>query len=104
MSVMGDVVGFSEVKNPTIDFETSVKRGEESFKKNCAKCHGLNGNGYGVVAHGFTTWPKQLWVWNGADSGADGYLFWMKYIKQLKFLLVEAISPVFQMVLNAMLV
>ena len=77
MSVMGDVVGFSEVKNPTVDFETSVKRGEESFKKNCAKCHGLNGNGYGVVAHGFTTWPKQLWAWNGADSGADGYLFWI---------------------------
>ena len=77
MSVMGDVVGISEVKNPTVDFETSVNRGEDMFKKNCAKCHGLNGNGYGVVAHGFTTWPKQLWTWNGADSGADGYLFWI---------------------------
>jgi len=81
MSVMGDVVGISEVKNPTVDFETSVKRGEDMFKKNCAKCHGLNGNGYGVVAHGFTTWPKQLWAWNGADSGADGYLFWINLAK-----------------------
>ncbi len=77
MSVMGDVVGISEVKNTTVDFEASVKRGEGMFKKNCAKCHGLNGNGYGVVANGFTTWPKQLWTWNGADSGADGYLFWI---------------------------
>ena len=77
MSVMGDVVGFSQVKNPTVDFEASVNRGEDMFKKNCAKCHGLNGNGYGVVANGFTTWPKQLWTWNGADSGADGYLFWI---------------------------
>ena len=77
MSVMGDVVGISEVKNPTVDFEASVNRGEDMFKKNCAKCHGLNGNGYGVVANGFTTWPKQLWTWNGADSGADGYLFWI---------------------------
>ena len=77
MSVMGDVVGISEVKNPTVDFEASVNRGEDMFKKNCAKCHGLNGNGYGVVANGFTTCPKQLWTWNGADSGADGYLFWI---------------------------
>lgn len=77
MSVMGDVVGISEVKNPTVDFEASVNRGEDMFKKNCAKCHGLNGNGYGVVANGFTTWPKQLWTWNGVDSGADGYLFWI---------------------------
>ena len=78
ISKMGDMaVGVSQVKNPTVDFGASIKRGEEMYKKNCAKCHGLNGNGYGVVAHGFTTWPKQLWAWNGADSGADGYLFWI---------------------------
>ncbi len=33
MSVMGDVVGISEVKNPTVDFETSVKRGEDMLQK-----------------------------------------------------------------------
>ena len=78
MSVMGDTaVGVNQVKNPTVDFDESIKLGEVIYKKNCAKCHGLNGNGYGVVAHGFTTWPKQLWAWNGADSGADGYLYWI---------------------------
>jgi len=78
ISILGDVaVSFRQVKNPTIDLENSIKRGEEMFVKNCAKCHGLNGNGYGVVAHGFTTWPRQLWVWNNADTSADGYLFWI---------------------------
>ena len=78
ISILGDIaVAFRQVKNPTIDHENSIKRGEEMFVKNCAKCHGLNGNGYGVVAHGFTTWPRQLWVWNNADTSADGYLFWI---------------------------
>ena len=78
ISILGDVaVAFRQVKNPTIDHENSIKRGEEMFVKNCAKCHGLNGNGYGVVAHGFTTWPRQLWVWNNADTSVDGYLFWI---------------------------
>ena len=78
ISILGDVaVAFRQVKNPTIDHENSIKRGEEMFVKNCAKCHGLNGNGYGVVAHGFATWPRQLWVWNNADTSADGYLFWI---------------------------
>ncbi len=29
-----------------------------------------------VFAHGITTFPRQLWVWNNSDSSADGYLFW----------------------------
>lgn len=78
MSVMGDTaVGVNQVKNPTVDFDESIKLGEVIYKKNCAKCHGLNGNGNGVVSHGFTNWPKQLWVWYGADSAADGYLHWI---------------------------
>ena len=75
---MGDVAAeFKQVKNPTIDFKSSITRGEEMYIKNCSKCHGLNGNGYGVVAHGFNTWPRQLWTWNNADSAADTYLFWI---------------------------
>ena len=78
IAILGDVaVAFREVKNPTMDFDSSIIRGEGMFIKNCSKCHGLNGNGYGVVAHGFTTWPRQLWVWNNADTSADGYLFWI---------------------------
>ena len=77
ISILGDVaVAFREVKNPTTDFDSSIKRGEGMFIKNCSKCHGLNGNGYGVVAHGFTTFPRQLWVWNNTGPETDGYLFW----------------------------
>ena len=77
ISILGDAaVAFKQVKNPTPDFDSSIKRGEEMFIKNCSKCHGLNGNGYGVVAHGFTTFPRQLWVWNNTGPETDGYLFW----------------------------
>ena len=78
MMKFGDMtMDLKQVKNPTVDFDSSIKRGKDMFAKNCAKCHGLSGNGYGVVAHGFTTWPKQLWVWYKADSSADSYLFWI---------------------------
>ena len=78
MMKFGDMtMDLKQVKNPTVDFDSSIKRGKDMFAKNCAKCHGLSGNGYGVVAHGFTTWPKQLWVWYEADSSADSYLFWI---------------------------
>ena len=77
ISILGDAaVAFKQVKNPTTDFDSSIKRGEGMFIKNCSKCHGLNGNGYGVVAHGFTTFPRQLWVWNNTGPETDGYLFW----------------------------
>tara|TARA_Y100001960_G_C14599153_1_gene789746 strand:- start:31 stop:732 length:702 start_codon:yes stop_codon:yes gene_type:complete len=78
MTVLGDItMDLKQVTNPTVDFDSSIKRGKDMFVKNCAKCHGLNGNGYGVVAHGFATWPRQLWVWYKADSAADSYLFWI---------------------------
>lgn len=67
---------FPQLENPMTDKAASASRGKPLFEKNCAKCHGLNGNGYGTVAHGFTTWPRQLWAWNNAGSAADGYLFW----------------------------
>lgn len=67
---------FPQLKNPMTDKAASASRGEQLFQKNCAKCHGLSGNGYGTVVHGFTTWPRQLWVWNNAGPEADGYLFW----------------------------
>ena len=78
MMKFGDLtMDLKQVNNPTVDFDSSIKRGKVLFAKNCAKCHGLSGNGYGVVAHGFTTWPRQLWVWYKADSTADSYLYWI---------------------------
>ena len=64
------------VTNPIEASAESIGRGKELFEHYCTTCHGLNGGGHGPAAHGITTFPRQLWVWNNADSSADGYLFW----------------------------
>lgn len=65
-----------QIKNPIPASEESVSQGQKLYVKNCAKCHGLSGNGHGPSAHAFSTWPRQLWVWNNAGPTIDGYLFW----------------------------
>ena len=62
--------------NPVDASDDSLGRGKEMFEKYCTTCHGLDGSGHGPAAHGITTFPRQLWVWNNSDSSADGYLFW----------------------------
>lgn len=75
-----DSQSFETLTNPVTNSVESISRGKGQYDKYCAKCHGLTGNGYGTVAHGFTTWPRQLWVWGNAGPESDGYLFW--YITQ----------------------
>ncbi len=65
----------STLTNPIARSEESVGKGKALFQSNCAKCHGLRGNGYGTAAHGLTTWPRQLFAWYNADATIDGYLF-----------------------------
>ena len=60
---------FPQLTNPMSGDAESAARGQKLFVKNCAKCHGESGNGYGPVSHGFTTWPRQLWAWN--NSGPE---------------------------------
>ena len=62
--------------NPVDASSDSLGRGKKMFEKHCTTCHGLDGSGNGPAAHGITTFPRQLWVWNNADASADGYLFW----------------------------
>jgi len=77
IAILGDTAEvFPNMKNPITDKAASASRGGKLFVNNCAKCHGLSGNGYGTVAHSFTTWPRQLWVWNNTGEETDGYLFW----------------------------
>ena len=66
---------FPQLTNPMSGDAESAARGQKLFVKNCAKCHGESGNGYGPVSHGFTTWPRQLWAWNNSGPETDGYLF-----------------------------
>ena len=67
---------FPQITNPYSDDSNSAARGGELFIKNCAKCHGESGNGYGPVTQGFTTWPRQLWVWHNTGPETDGYIYW----------------------------
>ena len=67
---------FPQLTNPYSGDSSSVARGEELFIKNCAKCHGESGNGYGPVTQGFTTWPRQLWAWHKTGPETDGYIYW----------------------------
>ena len=69
-------VTIPQLENTMLDSSESAGRGEKLFRKNCTKCHGRSGNGFGPVAHGFTTWPRQLWSWNSTGPETDGYLFW----------------------------
>ena len=67
---------FPQLTNPLAGDADSANRGKDLYVKNCAKCHGESGNGYGPVSHGFTTWPRQLWAWNSTGPETDGYLYW----------------------------
>ena len=64
-----------ELANPVEASGESLARGEELYVRNCAKCHGSDGNGTGPSTHGINADPRKLWVWGSAGDAADGYLF-----------------------------
>ena len=69
-------INIQVLTNPIESTSESVARGKELYDNYCSTCHGLQGGGNGPAAHGISTFPGQLWVWNNADSSEDGYLFW----------------------------
>jgi mono/diheme cytochrome c family protein len=71
-----DTPNVEPVTNPVPASADSHTRGEKLYVKFCSKCHGMNGNGAGPSAHGFSTDPRKLWSWYQADKSADPYLFW----------------------------
>ncbi len=71
-----DTPDIPQVANPIPASAESNARGEKLYVTYCSKCHGMNGNGAGPSAHGFSTNPRQLWAWHNADKSADPYLFW----------------------------
>ncbi len=64
------------VANPNQPTAESIAQGKDLYENYCTTCHGLDGGGQGPAAHGITTFPRQLWVWNNAPESADGYLYW----------------------------
>jgi mono/diheme cytochrome c family protein len=61
--------------NPVEATSESLARGKDLYGRNCAKCHGADGNGTGPSTHGINADPRKLWVWGSAGDAADGYLF-----------------------------
>jgi mono/diheme cytochrome c family protein len=77
MAALGPALpNFSAITNPINSSAESIVRGQQLFDSNCTTCHGLSGAGNGPAAHGITTFPRQLWVWNNTGSSTDGYLYW----------------------------
>ncbi len=62
--------------NPNQPTAESIAQGKDLYENYCTTCHGIDGGGQGPAAHGITTFPRQLWVWNNAPESADGYLYW----------------------------
>ena len=72
----GEAPDIAQITNPVPASPESHARGEKLYMQYCSKCHGETGNGAGPSAHGFSTHPRQLWVWHNANASADPYLFW----------------------------
>ena len=75
-AIPASVPQFPALENPIPRTHESEAQGQTLYRKNCAKCHGLDGGGQGPSAHGFLSNPRKLFVWYNAASSADGYLFW----------------------------
>ncbi len=61
-----------QITNPIPSTKVSIAEGKKLYVRNCAKCHGLSGNGWGPSAHSLTNWPRKLW---GLRNHSDGRLF-----------------------------
>jgi cytochrome c len=64
-----------EKKNPFVADESSIIRGKESYKAECQRCHGKQGNGDGTSAAKMDEIVANLSS-PGVQSQADGTLFW----------------------------
>ena len=74
--VLGDAPSEAPaLTNPIEATGESLARGKALYGRNCAKCHGADGNGTGPSTHGINADPRKLWVWGSAGDAADGYLF-----------------------------
>ena len=74
--VLGDPASEAPaLTNPVDATSESLARGKDLYDRDCAKCHGANGNGTGPSTQGINADPRKLWVWGSAGNAADGYLF-----------------------------
>jgi mono/diheme cytochrome c family protein len=61
-----------QITNPIPSTKVSIAEGKKLYVRNCAKCHGLSGNGWGPSAQSLTIWPKKLL---GLGKHSDENLF-----------------------------
>src|SRR5262249_15181618 len=65
----------ASVRNPVAADKSSIERGQTTYRKECASCHGEGGKGDGADAKSLKTKPANL---TDADVTAesDGELYW----------------------------
>ncbi|MCB1245365.1 MAG: cytochrome c [Verrucomicrobiales bacterium] len=56
--------------------EALIERGRERFKINCSMCHGLSGNGVGIVSKYWTLPPTANLLDSRVQAFPDGQIFW----------------------------
>ena len=66
---------YKEMVNPVDDEKTSVKRGENLYKKHCLSCHGLTGQGDGAAAAELKVDPSDLTL-DDLDVQKDGEIYY----------------------------
>ena len=64
-----------KLKNPMKATDASIQKGKEIYEKNCARCHGINGDGKGAMAARLNPKPTNFREHQEMDM-TDGELFW----------------------------
>jgi len=65
---------YQEMVNPVDDDKTSIKRGENIYKKHCLSCHGIAGQGDGAAAAELKVDPSNLSL-DDLDVQKDGEIY-----------------------------
>jgi mono/diheme cytochrome c family protein len=73
---------FAEMKNPLARNEKNLNEGESLFQLQaeptaCKICHGMTGNGLGMMAHGSGAVPRNFACAETMQGISDGQLFWV---------------------------
>jgi mono/diheme cytochrome c family protein len=73
---------FAKLKNPLQATPENVSAGRELFTHTakplaCIQCHGINGNGHGMMAKGMAPKPRDFTCSAMMNQISDGQLFWV---------------------------
>ena len=75
--MQGLPAAYSSLRDPLRNTETKTRRGAVLFERNCASCHGWNGQGTGPEAFALVPAPADLeWLAGTPKAKSDPYTYW----------------------------